>query len=400
MNKIIGIIAEYNPFHNGHLWQINTAKKALGASPVIAIMSGNFTQRGTPSILNKWQRAKMAVQGGVDLVLELPFLSACKSAELFAMGAIQILDSTNIVSHLCFGSEYDNLDTLTKIAKKTYDADFSLAIKNQLQQGKTYAKATEMVIKEFFPYACNQIHSPNSILAIEYIKALIKTNSKMQPLLVKRYKAQHLEKEITSNIASASAIRVHIQQNSVQTIQQAVPKTSFSIIQSSLEQNEIYLNDNIYEKIIFYRLRQLSNEQIKNFADISEGLENKIKESALKTSNLQELIDAIVSKRYVKTRILRILSQLLVINSPIAKHNLYPYMRILAFNDTGRHLIKKIAAVSPSALINNFPDFYKSNKNLDIKQSLDIDINATDTYQLLLEKNNAGMDFLQKPAYL
>lgn len=399
MTDVLGIIAEYNPFHNGHKWQIEKAKSMFGDCPVLTIMSGHFTQRGCPALLDKWQRAEMAVHGGADLVLELPFISACKSAEFFATGAVKILNEAGIVSHLCFGSETGDIATLQKTAQITTTSEFRQNLKQHLKAGLTYAAAIEQSLSEHLGELFPDFLGPNNILAVEYIKALEAIGSSIKPVAIARKTAQHLDKEIKSDIASATAIRSNISSGRLDgAILQTMPEASRQIILQAQQRQELLSDYSTFNQLLFYRLRQLTPEQIASIADISEGLQYRIKKAAQKAATFDELLTLASSKRYPKTRIMRIFCQLLVLdgNPPESQA---PYFRILAFNKRGRDLIKKIRSQTVFPLITNLPDLYTK---LDSKtrHSLDADIKATDTFQIMLGKNQSGLDFKKMPTYI
>ena len=401
MKHVIGIIAEYNPFHNGHHWQIKQCKKMFGDVPVIAVMSGHFTQRGYPAILDKWKRAQMAVYGGVDLVLELPFLAACKSAQFFATRALEILNSTNIVSHLCFGAECADIKTLQQLSEISQSENFSIQLKTQLESGISYAAAIGNVFKNLMPSTPETIMQPNNILAIEYLKVLSATKFNIQPVALQRKDAGYLDREIKGNIASASAIREYLFGKELsQKVLSTLPEKSAEILLRTIGEKNLLNDSASFEKLIFYRLRQLESTQILQIADISEGLENLFKKAAHNSSSLSQLIEQTVSKRYAKTRITRAFCQLLVLNNGDEKLSFSPYMRILAFNEQGRNLIRNMHSKAAAPVITNLPNFYHKCTEESIKNSLKIDNRATDIYQLLLGKNQSGLDFRQTPVYV
>lgn len=403
MEKVAGIIAEYNPFHNGHVWQINKIKEKLGDIPIVAVMSGHFLQRGQATILDKWSRAQIAVQEGIDLVIELPFIYSCRSAQYFAQGGVEIFNATNIVTNLCFGIEENSIEQLEKVAQISLTDNFQKTLKTHLQAGNTYAKAIELSLENSLDSKKDFLHGSNNILAIEYLKALAKTNSPIKPLGIKRQTAQHLDNKIYSDIASATAIRHELKTNKLSdNLLKTLPLNSQLILKEKYQQKQLLLNENIIENLLFYRLRQLTPNDMLNIADISEGLENRITKAAYATTNLTDLIEAIVSKRYPQTRILRILTQLLVANDNTLKHSPIPYIRVLAFNDIGRKLIKKIRSKTVFPLIINLPDFKNKQAAFPyiVNKSLMLDVNATDIFQILLKTNITGLDYKQQPIYL
>ena len=397
MNEVAGIIAEYNPFHNGHKWQIDKIRSLLGPIPVIVAMSGHFTQRGQPALMDKWLRAEAAVRGGVNLVIELPFRHACKSAEFFARGGVNILSATEIVTHVCFGAECDDIGLLSAIAGKSVQPDFILAAKAPLREGQTYARAIETAVKLFFPSATPNVHRSNSILAIEYIKALNALSpSRLQPVAVKRLSAgAWLDGKVSDALSIRNAL---IKSRSPdREILKALPSGSAEILRRAFAENQVLLDDGILEKIAFYRLRRLTAENIGKIADCSEGLENRIKKAALNTNALSALIERSASRRYPQTRIMRIISQLIVLDAERSTEPPSPYLRVLAFDDCGRGFIKKIRARTSSPVITNLPDFYKKNAAGLAARGIEDDVKATDVFYLLLGKNAAGQDFKKKP---
>ena len=237
MNKVLGIIAEYNPFHNGHLYHINESKKAVNADYVVAIISGNFVQRGDTSLVDKWSKAEMAIKNGADLVIELPLLYSISSAENFAEGGIKMLNSFNIVDYISFGSELCDVNTLNEFADVLFHEpkEFVSVLNHELSKGFSYPKAREnallMYLNDIRKYA-NILSSPNNILAIEYLKALKKYKSSIVPVSINRNKVDYNSTEIVDGFASATAIRKIAMTNDVWSLRQAMPKSSFDIIAS------------------------------------------------------------------------------------------------------------------------------------------------------------------------
>lgn len=218
MSKVLGIIAEYNPFHNGHLYHLEQSKKQTGCTYSVAIISGNFTQRGSTSLVDKWEKASCALANGIDLVIELPTIYATSSAENFAEGSIKILDSLKIIDYLSFGSECGDIETLDKIANILYKEpkDFKLLLTKELNSnGVSYPKACQNALKAYLTNTNNknctkyisEFSSPNNILGIEYLKALKKYKSKIKPLSIMRYESGHNEVGFNNNFASSTAIR-------------------------------------------------------------------------------------------------------------------------------------------------------------------------------------------------
>lgn len=396
-----GIIAEYNPFHNGHLHHLTATKKIIG-QPVIAVMSGSFMQRGEPACLNKWLRAKLAVQNGIDLVLELPVNFSLRSAQYFASGAVQLLNATGCVSHLSCGVESpeQNFTDLAKIitASKTQEL-----LRQKLNQGHSYATACAEVLQK-------ALDKPNDILALEYAKALLATDIK--PLFIKRIDKGYNSTEFNGNLASATAIRQALamqeQQNSWQ---QAVPKTTLQ----ALLQSSVGCDENLLWQLICYRLRLLSPAEIAARCQCSEGLENLLKQAA-SCHSLSEALQLCTKKRYSTSRIHRLLMQLLLDSPRAAFEQAAPaYLRVLAFNDTGRQLLKQIKATATLPIITKLGKNYSAyaTQPQDDTQAqiteqnflmqIQTEIKASDIWSMLQKEqtlNRPGNDFLLSPNYV
>ena len=244
MGKVVGIIAEYNPFHNGHLYHLLQSKDIAQADYVVAIISGNFTQRGDTSIVDKWTKAYMAICGGCDLVIELPTVYSVSSAENFASGAIKILDSLKIVDSLAFGAEASDLATLNNIANVLYaePRGYTNILTHELQKGISFPSAREnailMYLNDIKRYA-NILNSPNNILAIEYLKALKTQKSNMNPIMIKRSKVYYNDERIVDDFASATAIRKLIKRREYEDLRKVVPRSTYKILSKQIRDGNI-----------------------------------------------------------------------------------------------------------------------------------------------------------------
>ena len=399
MANVLGIVAEYNPFHNGHLYHIENAKSKTNCDYVVAIISGNFTQRGDTSIVNKWEKAKMALNNGVDLVIELPTIYSISSAENFAYGAIKILNELGIVNYISFGMEQDDLTILDNIANVLYDEpkDYQDLLKKELKNGVTYAKGIENALCKFLKddnYK-NILNGSNNILAIEYLKSLKRMKSKIIPIGVKREKVFYNSRKIADEYASATGIRYLLEQRQIKEVSKLVPNSSFNILIDNIKNGQYNINIFNFSKEIMYKFRSMSIKDISNLPEVSEGLEYLIKESSEKTNSLLEVINNIKSKRYTQTRIQRILLYaLLSINKSDMEMSkkIKPYVRILGFNDNGKKLLSKIS--NKTKVITSVKDFENNNKNIRLKRMLDIDKYATDIYTLGYSNNSiSNLDY-------
>ena len=244
MSGIVGIIAEYNPFHNGHYYHIQKSKELSCDDSVVAVISGNFTQRGEPSIINKWSKAYMAICGGADLVIELPTVYAISSAENFASGAMKILDSMKIVDSVSFGAEARELSTLNNIANVLCEEpkQYLTILAHELDKGISYAKAREnailMYLNDIKRYA-NILNSPNNILAIEYLKAIKKIRSNIEPVMVQRKKVYYNDEKIVDEFASSTGVRKLLENMEFSEIQKVIPRSSYKILAN--DYNHLYI---------------------------------------------------------------------------------------------------------------------------------------------------------------
>ena len=406
MGKVVGIIAEYNPFHNGHLYHLLQAKDLAQADYVVAVISGNFTQRGDTSIVDKWTKAYMAICGGCDLVLELPTVYSVSSAENFASGAVKILDSLKIVDSIAFGAEASDLATLNNIANVLFQEPrgYSNILTHELQKGISFPSAREnailMYLNDIKRYA-NILNSPNNILAIEYLKALKTQKSNMNPIMVKRSKVYYNDDRIVDDFASATAIRKLIKRREYEDLRKVVPRSTYKILSRQIRDGNIVLGLENFEKEIIYTLRKMSIREIANLPDVSEGLENLIKNSADNCNDMSKLIANIKSKRYTQTRIQRILLYaLLGIDKKMMEDSkkVTPYVRVLGFTNKGKELISEINKRNPKInMITSVKKFIEKNNkpsNRTIMQMLQKDIFATDVYTLGFDfESKANLDF-------
>lgn len=419
--KILGLIVEYNPFHNGHLYHLKKSLEITNSTHSIAVMSGNFLQRGEPALFDKYKRAEMAVSNGVDLVVELPTLYACQSAEIFAHGAITLLNSLNCIDSICFGSEHGDIDLLVEISKILINEPdkFKTLLKRNLDEGLLFALARSKALSEYMLNHTNLnidenklndlLSTPNNILGIEYIKSLLKHKSTIKPYLITRIQADYNSETIESNICSATAIRKTLKEyNSLDSIYNVVPINTFKLISKSIDNNFNPMFDEYY----FDTIRELVIRDLNilnSYFDVNEGIENKIYKSVFSCKNIFELQQSIKSKRYTLTKIKRILNNILLgitkddMNTVKNIMNL-PYVRILAFNDKGREIIKQIKLNSEIKIINKF-----SNVNFEddkvFETLIKYDIKATNIYNIPYYKNNMNllkgpMDYYLSPVYI
>ncbi|MBB1553376.1 MAG: nucleotidyltransferase [Clostridiales bacterium] len=398
MGKRIGIIAEYNPFHNGHLYQIQKAKELTGADTVIAVMSGNFTQRGDTSLINKFEKAKIALQNEVDMVIELPTIYSISSAENFALGGIKILNEIGNIDYLVFGIEEENLEKLQAIADVLVNEDdeFKRNIKEELDKGNSYPKAREIVLKKVLSSENveNIMQKPNNILAIEYLKALKTTNSKIKPFAIKRKNTMHNDENINENYASGTYIRKLFIENNFNEIKKVVPKYTYERLLELKNQGTYVSSINDFSDIVIYKIRTMTKEEISKIADVNEGLENSIKLASTTCKTIDEIIEKVSTKRYTKTRISRILTYILldITKSEMEQSkNANQYIRVLGINKKCEGILKKI---NNDKLITSLKKFEENNGE---NQLLNIDKKATEIYTIKYQKSvQANLDYTSK----
>lgn len=402
--KTSGIIAEYNPFHLGHKYQINKIKKELNTN-IIAIMSGDFVQRGECAILDKYTRAKIAVNNGVDLVIELPFYYSLQSAENFAKGGISILNKLNIVDYLCFGFECEKKEDIIEIAK------FQLKYKNEIDEllnyemklGKSYAVAyknacIEINRKYKFLEIQDDFFISNNILSIEYVKNLILSKSQITPFPIKRKGKNYNDEDYNSqDQLSASAIRKAIYENNFEKIENFIDKNTFDELKNSVK-NNILPNEKIILEILKYNIliNQINPENVVNYEN---GILNLIKKNIYSVNSIEELAEKTQSKRYKKVRIKRfIYNYLLNINNEIKE--IYSkdieYITVLGFNKKGQELLKEIKNKTNLEIVTT----NKSTQNLSNfqKNKFEIEQNSRKLYKLFTNNKNQTefISFLQK----
>ena len=404
MDGILGIVSEYNPFHNGHLHHLEVSKQITKTDFSVVVMSGNFVQRGDTSLINKWVKTEMALKAGIDLVIELPTVYAISSAENFADGAIKILNSLGVVDFVSFGSAIVEITPLNDIANILYrePKEFSSLITAQLKSGLSFPRAREIAINQFFGTSKKYseiLNNPNNILGIEYLKSLKKHRSHIRPLTIKRDYSDYNSTKVKKGIASATAIRTMIENK--KNVHYVVPFETYELLDEEINSGRIIPNLSVFEKEIIYTLRRMTLSEIANIPDVSEGLENKIKLAANNFNTLPELIANIKSKRYTQSRIQRILLYALLnitqkdINS---SKRVTPYIRVLGFNKHGKRIISAIAAANPKLkIIVSVKKFVENSNDTTLRNMISKDILATNIYTLGYKKNPiANLDYTHK----
>ena len=394
--KILGIVAEYNPFHLGHKYQLEMAKKISKCDVVAVVMSGNYVQRGEPAIMDKYKRAEIAINNGVDLVIELPFPFSCQNAELFSLGAIRELKKIN-VSTISFGCENTDIEILYKIAdyQLNNSLEYNTLLKEFINQGLSYPNAINNTVKALLNddnnSTDNLILSPNNTLGLEYIKAAKKIDFKVDFLPIKRHIAQHNDKHIKHRFSSATAIRSEMLALNLKKASFSLPKSSYYFIVNYYKENKVFNSLENYLDLIYYKIISNGKDYIKEIYDVSEGLENKIYENALKHNTLDSFIMSIKSKRYTYSRIRRILLNILLdIKDDDMKHLLITennYVKALAFTQRGKDILNH-AKKNQTSIITKFSDYKRNCINTALDKTFELTNKSSNIYYLPFEHSS------------
>ena len=380
-NKSMGIVVEYNPFHNGHKYHLKKAKE-LG-NIVIAVISGDYVQRGEPSIINRWERARIALKEGVDIVCELPCFYSCQSAELFARGSIGILYFLGVESIL-FGSESDRLEELKNIIALSKEENFQEKIKKQIELGISYPNAFNNTLKEFFND--NIKINSNDILGIEYLKAIEYYGNNIEAQTLKREGGGYYSEMGEDKIISATGIRKAIFEN--KKVEEYIPEKAYEILREEIEKDKI-TNISKFYPLIRYAIFE-KRDNLLNIQDMEIGFEKRLYEMAMKYDNYSEFFNNLLTKRYTIGRTQRILIHILLNitkeDTKYLKENI-PYVRIMGFSHKGKDYLKKYLKENKEKLeeVEILTSFKNIQKKLNEKQLKFLELNerASTIYKII-----------------
>lgn len=335
--KTYGIICEYNPFHNGHIYQIEETRKQ-GATHIVAIMSGNYVQRGDVAMIDKFARAKSAVANGVDLVIEMPVVYSLSSANFFARAGVMMLGALGCVDGISFGSECGDMELLKNAAMASINASKPEKIKPLVEQGMSFPQAIQQAIAlEYGPIIASVFDSPNNTLAVEYLKAIKLLNLEFETYTVKRKGAEHDSPSPSEGIASASLIRQMIEDG--EDISPYVPKETADLAKEYEEKELLAYFDNL-ERELLYVLRSMIPPTIAECPDVDPGLANFIFRAGIDARSIDEFLEITGTKRYTSAKIRRVLLNLYIGTKASDLMIMPPYGRILAFNEKGSEILK------------------------------------------------------------
>jgi len=382
--SVVGIIAEYNPFHKGHQFHIEQAKAKTGADAVVVVMSGNFVQRGAPAIMPKHLRTKVALQCGASLVLELPTCYATGTAEQFAYGAVSMLHQLGIVDTLCFGSECGDMNSLQELATiLTQEPDaYRQSLQENLRKGLSFPAARVAALEETYPNKdfAAILSKPNNILGIEYLKALKRLNSSISPVTIARQGAEYHEDALQELFSSATAIRHSIAQNIIEPVLDQIPNSSISLFQENYEKRfPVMTND--FSLMLKYRLLNETKQSIQIYADMSEELANRIFNCINQFETFEQFCELLKTKELTYSRISRALLHVLLGIRKIDMKEI-EYARILGFRETDVSLLSEIKKKSSIPLVSKLTS--TKDLNEDACEMLNADIRTSNLYLSLI----------------
>lgn len=377
--KATGIVVEYNPFHNGHKYHLQKTKELNPNNIIIAVMSGDFVQRGEPSIIDRWTKTKMALANGVDLVIELPVFYSSQSAEIFAKGAVGILEELKCES-MVFGSESGKIDELKRISTLQESEEFKIKLKERLKSGDSYPTAHSSTMKEILGES--ELNS-NDILGLEYIKAIRYWKSSIIPMTLKREKVGYHDTNIVGDFASATKIREHLKKN--EEISSIVTQESFNTLK---EYSNFTYMENFYP-FIRYELIKNSNN-LSDIQDMEIGFENRLLENAIRSINYEEFFKSISNRRYTTGRVQRVLTHtLLALTTNITEEvkKSIPYVRVLGFNSKGREYLSYLKKFDNSKIITSYK---KMNENFspEVCSLIEFNERSSQIYRLINNYND------------
>jgi len=341
---VCGIVAEFNPFHNGHKALIDAAV-AAGADTVVCVMSGNFVQRGSPAVTDKRVRAKAALLNGADMILELPLPSSVSTAQRFAKGAIHLLKATGCIEMLAFGSESGETSGLIKLSKAVDDPAVTAEMRAIMKGGATFAKARQLAAAKIYgDELASQLSQPNNVLGIEYLRELRLQGLKLDAFTIKRIGAEHDSDNPSSGFASASYLRANAKD--IGALSEYVPVSSAEVYANAAASGLFPSDPGKLETAISAHLRRLSLNDLKLLPDISEGLENRFYMAIRKSASVKELEANLKTKRYTMARIRRLIMAAFLGVTAKDANTLPPYLRVIGFNERGRRLLSVMKSKS------------------------------------------------------
>ncbi len=396
--KITGVVAEYNPFHAGHEYQLKMARKLSDCTCIAVAMSGNYVQRGEPAIIDKFKRAKAAIYGGADIVIELPMPFSCQNAEMFALAAMKELKKLHVDS-ISFGCENDDVKLLEKIACLQLTPEFNKNIKEEMKKGLSYPSAMSNALVPLISDGTEAVYSPNNVLAVEYIKSAMKLDLNLSYYPVKRLGMDHNDTEYKGPFHSATAIRNSMLEGSLNNLK--LTEKSLELIEKFYRDHKQFNTLNNYTDYLYYKI--ITCDELDTIYEIKEGLNNKISSQVFRHENIDGLIMSLKSKRYTYSKLRRCLLNILL---DIKKVDIIkimstntPYVKVLAFNNAGRRAIKH-AKNNGIIVINRYSDYKKYNLTPENLKVFDITNKSSNIYYLPLENRKINSEYRENAVYV
>lgn len=369
--KVCGLVVEYNPFHNGHLHHIEAAREKSNADCIIAVMSGPFLQRGEPAVIDKFYRTRAALTAGADVVIELPYAYAVQSSELFAKGAVHSLHQMGVNS-ICFGSEIGEIEPFihTVNTLQTTITKYNQIVKMHLNEGDAFPQAAN---KAYEAIGINHldIMQPNNILGLSYVKTIMKSNLPIEPLTIQRLNNQYHDETIEHTVASATSIRKELQTVGLtEKALQTLPKGSIQQLQHYKETTGIWHHWEQYFPLLHYKVMTMEKQQLTTIHGVDEGLENRIKRTALHAQSFSDWMQKIKTKRYTQTRLQRVLVHILTHTTKeeidhFTQNCSVPYLRLLGMSNQGRNYISQHKKHTAIPIITNLKKSLPADLSLD-----------------------------------
>lgn len=374
--KICGIVAEYNPFHNGHQFLIEQARKA-GATHVVAVMSGNFVQRGEAAVFSKWARTRACLENGADLVIELPVFAALSPAPDFARISIRLLHELG-VQMLSFGSECGDVQRLREVLKCCRKVEQTVPFRTMVYRGTSPMQAREqLVAKTFGEEMAAVLREPNNILGLEYMRALSDVKPHIEPFTVGRAGVAHDSTEANGRFASASLLRQMLMEQGVSSIRDYVPSSAYAIYEQEIAQGKAPCRTDALDSVLCYRLRTTTAKELRRTAGIVDGLEHRILEVGKTALSMEECVEQVCTKQYTKARIRRILLNFLLNIEQFYCPKEPEYIRVMGANERGLEVLHEALIPSDLWIAPKFADIY-SKKVI----SSQMEARATDVYSM------------------
>ncbi len=420
--RVLGLVVEYNPFHNGHLYHLKSAKDLVKPDFTVAVMSGNFTQRGEPSVIDKFSRAEIALHHGVDVVVELPFVYATQDAGGFAFGSVGILHKLGIVTDMVFGSESADEEFLVKTAQILHEQPwrYQEILHVKLKKGLSFPNARKEALVEYAqeasildPIRIMNIEKSNDILGVEYVRSILRYGSRIRFHTIKRIGADYNDPSFRGKFSSATSIRNLLRSERWNEIRKSVPEKSFEIIKREMNEGRgpVFWKD--LDMAYMAKFRTMKRDDFSRIHGFVEGLDVRFEREARRSKSLVDFIERLKTKRFTFTRLRRMMLHAFfeMTSEFMGKVNTFgpQYARILGFNDHGRKLLKLLKETSRVPVISTASFYRKALKkaleeNLEIDQGLylrmfELDTMATDVHSLLFKNESqrvGGRDFRER----